>query len=173
MILPSQLKDIAPYVTSAHLALYTTPLNRAMEKYGINTRLRIAAFIANIMHESGSLQYVKEIASGEAYEDRIDLGNSQEGDGKKYKGRGLIQVTGRFNYAELTKEFDIDFISHPQLLEQPDYAALASAWWWKKHGCNELADKGKFIDIVRVINGGTNGLTERSMFYNKALKVII
>lgn len=143
-----------------------------MLEFAITTPLRIAAFIAQIGHESAQLRYVKELASGAAYEGRKDLGNTQVGDGIRFKGRGLIQVTGRSNYTALLMALDIDCLEHPELLETPENACRSAAWWWSTHGLNQLADTQDFSRITKVINGGTNGLAERQSFYNTALKVL-
>jgi len=109
-------------VSATKIALYLPLLNKYMIKYEINTKLRESAFIAQLLHESEMFLYSKELANGLAYEHRKDLGNINDGDGPKYKGRGLIQITGRSNYQLLSKAFNVDFISHPELLETPEYA---------------------------------------------------
>lgn len=147
-------------------------LNAAMDEFEINTPLRQAAFLAQIGHESGELRYVKEIASGSAYEGRLDLGNKIPGDGVKFKGRGLIQITGRTNYTEVMLALDLDCIEHPEVLETPENATRTAAWWWKTHGLNELADAGDFIRITKRINGGTNGLDDRQKLYAAARKTL-
>lgn len=172
MIAIDQLKSIMPNSVSLKRTGFIDPINEAMREFNINTRFRMAAFIAQIAHESASLNYVKEIASGNEYEGRHDLGNTCIGDGIRFKGRGLIQITGRANYKEISKALGMDFISKPEMLEQPEYATRASAWWWEKHGLNELADKQLFETITRRVNGGLNGYPSRLAFYNKALEVI-
>lgn len=147
-------------------------LNIAMAKYDINTDFRIAHFIAQIGHESGRFIYVKEIASGIAYEGRKDLGNVNKGDGIKYKGRGLIQITGRTNYDLCGKALDLDLITTPYLLELPDNASLSAGWFWKGHGLNELADKNNILAITKKINGGTNGLSDRELLLASCKKVL-
>lgn len=152
---------------------FIDPLNAAMEEFGINTPARQRSFLAQIAHESGQLRYTQEIASGIRYEGRKDLGNTQKGDGVKYKGRGLIQVTGRANYTKCMMALDIDCVEHPELLEEPINACRSAAWFWKSHGLNELADLGDQTKVTKRINGGTNGLAERLMFYDNARKVIV
>lgn len=168
------LKAIMPYASDANLQKFHAPLIQAMGKYVITTPKRAAAFIAQLAHESGSFQYVKELASGDAYDTRTDLGNTPEkdGDGRKYKGRGLIQITGTANYKAVGDALGIDFLANPELLETAQYATLSAAWFWKKHGLNELADAGDFKKITKIINGGYNGLADREAFYKKALEVI-
>lgn len=115
-----ELRKIAIYATQKNINTFYPYLQKYMEEYGIVGRLRESAFIAQIIHESGSFKYVRELASGEAYEGRKDLGNTQPGDGVKFKGRGLIQITGRSNYTQISKEFGIDFVNIPILLESPE-----------------------------------------------------
>lgn len=161
-------------------------INPAMRKYRITTPARALAFLSQIGHESGGLKYTTEVASGAAYEGRKDLGNIQPGDGMKFKGRGVIQITGRSNYAAVSKALGKDFINHPELLAIPKYAVEASAWWWQKHGLNELADKmdlkkplddpqnkAVFAKITKVINGGYNGLADRSERWNDGQDIVV
>lgn len=152
--------------------LFYEPIIRGMEQYQINTPQRIAMFLANICHESGSFRYVREIASGEAYEGRKDLGNVQPGDGKRFKGRGLIQITGRTNYAAISKAFGVDFVAKPDLLETPEWAAKSACWWWFNRGLNKVADTGDFLKVVKMINGGTNGLQDREKHYARINQVL-
>lgn len=143
IITDSQLKEIYPNSTLVNRNKYLPFLNKYFEKYEVNTTDRIAAFLAQIGHESAELRYVEEIASGKAYEGRKDLGNTQPGDGVKYKGRGLIQITGRSNYTAISKDLDVDFVSNPKLLQEPEYAVLCAFWYWSKHNLNKLADLPK------------------------------
>ena len=168
MITGTQLQSIMPFA-KARIPSFVAPLNGAMHEFHINSPIRQAAFIAQIAHESGELRYVEEIASGSAYEGRKDLGNTQPGDGMKYKGRGLIQITGRNNYLECGKALGVDLVTQPELLETNDLACRSAAWFWASHGLNDLADKGDYIRICRRINGGLNGLKERQAYYVKAL----
>jgi putative chitinase len=171
MITKDQLIKIVPYGKSK-VDLYLEPLNKAMAEFQINNKLRIAAFIAQIAHESGSFRYVEEIASGAAYEGRKDLGNVKPGDGVRFKGRGLIQITGRANYEKCGKELGLDLINNPELLELPVNSVRSAAWFWKTNGLNEIADTGDNRRITKKINGGYNGLSEREAFYKKALLVL-
>ena len=168
MITGAQLQSIMPFA-KARIPAFVAPLNAAMQEFHINTPLRQAAFIAQIAHESGELRYVEEIASGAAYEGRKDLGNTQPGDGMRYKGRGLIQITGRNNYAECGKAMGVDLITNPELLETNGLACRSAAWFWASRGLNDLADKGDFERITKRINGGYNGLKERQAYYAKAM----
>ncbi|HEX6171376.1 MAG TPA: glycoside hydrolase family 19 protein [Chitinophagaceae bacterium] len=152
------------------------PLNNAMERYEINTPRREAAFLAQIAHESGSLRYVEEIATGEAYEGRKDLGNTQPGDGVRFKGRGLIQITGRENYELLSHALNYDFIKDPESLEKPGAASLSAAWFWHVKDLNRLADINAFQKITQKVNGGLNGYADRLKHWercNKALNVTL
>lgn len=171
-----QLLQILPNA-GAKAGVFAPVLNAAMVKWGIVTPKRQAAFIAQIGHESGQLRWVREIwgptAQQAGYEGRADLGNTVKGDGSKYRGRGLIQVTGRANYAACGEALGLDLIDKPELLELPQHAAMSAAWFWATRGLNTLADQGEFVKITRRINGGTNGLADRQALYEKALKVLV
>jgi putative chitinase len=137
--------------------------------------MRQAAFLAQIAHESGSLCYVRELASGQAYEGRSDLGNTEPGDGVRFKGRGLIQITGRDNYRAVSKALygdDETLQLHPELLEDVVPACRSAAWFWWSHGLNALADTGAFRAITRRINGGMKGQPDRLAFYATAKEVL-
>lgn len=138
-----QLKSIYPNSTQVNRDKYLPFLNQYMSEFGINNTDRVAAFLAQIGHESAELRYAEEIASGAAYEGRKDLGNTFAGDGKRFKGRGLIQITGRSNYAQISKAFGVDFINNPQLLATPEYAVKSACWWWYNRKLNEKADLPK------------------------------
>lgn len=172
MITAAELKRIMPHATTALIAKFIEPLNEAMREWYIDNPLREAAFLAQIAHESGSLRYVLELASGEAYEGRKDLGNVYVGDGVKFKGRGLIQITGRSNHERCGLALDEDLITHPERLEQPDLACRSAGWYWHSHGLNELADRQDFLLITKRINGGTNGYKDRCQYYERALDTL-
>jgi putative chitinase len=175
MLTNNQLKKIYPFSTEAKRSIFLPHLNEYMEMYEINNRERIAAFLAQIGHESGQLFYTEEIASGKAYEGRRDLGNTFKGDGIKFKGRGLIQITGRSNYSEISKAFQVDFLAYPDLLKEPDYATRSACWWWHKRKLNELADNAdetSFRKITRIINGGYNGYNDRYKIWKQANKIL-
>jgi putative chitinase len=123
--------------------------------------LRFAHFFAQLGHESGGFRYMEEIASGQAYEGRADLGNVQPGDGKRYKGRGPIQLTGRANYREYGRRLGIDFESHPEIAALPSIGMMTACAYWTTKGLNALADGDNVDAITRRINGGTNGLADR------------
>lgn len=170
-ITTGQLAAIMPYGRDK-APLFVGLLNSAMYGYEINTPLRQAAFLAQVAHESGQLRYTAEIASGAAYEGRLDLGNTCPGDGIKYKGRGLIQITGRTNYVAAAMGLDLDLIIRPELLETPANATTSAAWWWKTHDCNKYADLGDMVKLTHIINGGTNGLEDRLALYTTAKHVL-
>lgn len=154
---------------------FRVPLFEAMNEFGITNRPRIAAFLAQIAHESGSLLYVRELASGAAYEGRLDLGNTQPGDGKRFRGRGLIQITGRANYLECSKALygDDRLIKNPELLEETVAACRSAAWYWWSRGLNAKADVGAFKAITKAVNGGYNGYADRLKYYEIVNAVLI
>jgi putative chitinase len=147
-----------------------------MGRYGIVGTLRVSAFIAQVGHESGQLRYVREIwgptAQQLGYEGRADLGNTVKGDGSNFRGRGLIQITGRANYAACGEALGLDLINQPALLELPQHAAMSAAWFWSTRALNTLADQKDFAKITRRINGGLTGQEDRLALYDRALKVL-
>jgi len=167
----AQLLAIMPFA-GQRAALYLAPLNNAMQEFGIDTPVRQASFLAQVGHESGQLRYVRELASGAAYEGRTDLGNVIAGDGMRFKGRGLLQVTGRANYAACGVALGINLLAAPQLLEQPGAACRSAAWFWYSRGLNRLADAGDQERVTRRINGGLNGLADRLALFQVAHKVL-
>ena len=172
MITENELKIIYPFATSSNVRLYLPFLNKYFSHYQVNTPLRLSAFLGQVGHESGQLRYNEEIASGAAYEGRKDLGNVHPGDGRKYKGRGLIQVTGRFNYDAISKSLGIDFLNNPTKLSEPEFAVLSAFWFWKRNSLNRYADLKDFKELTRKINGGYKGLADREILYKKALEVL-
>lgn len=136
--------------------------------YGImDNEKRLAHFMAQLCHESGAFRYMEELASGAAYEGRADLGNTQPGDGKRYKGRGPIQLTGRANYRRFGRRLGIDFERHPELAAIPSIGLHTALEYWKDRGLNALADRDDIRAITRKINGGFNGLADRQAYLNK------
>lgn len=136
-------------------------LPEALEKYKINTKLRIAHFLAQIAHESDHFRTTEEYASGAAYEGRKDLGNVRKGDGRRYKGRGVLQITGRANYKTYGKKIGHDLENNPELAATPEISVLTAAQYWQDRGLNELADADNGKQITRKVNGGYNGLNDR------------
>ncbi len=172
MMTPKEIRSIAVHADDKKIEVYTPLLNQYMHEYKICGAEREAAFLATIIHESGSFQYTRELASGRAYEGRKDLGNVIAGDGVRFKGRGLIQITGRRNYEQISNEFGIDFVKNPHLLEEPEWAVKSACWWWQDKGLNEIADKGDFRKVTRIVNGGLTGWAERSKWYALAKSVL-
>ncbi|RYM07985.1 glycoside hydrolase family 19 protein [Sphingobium cupriresistens] len=130
--------------------------------YGImDSAQRLAHFLAQVGHESGSFKYMEEIASGSAYEGRADLGNTQSGDGARFKGRGPIQITGRANYRFFGRQIGIDLERRPEIAAYPSIGMHLACAYWSNRNLNGLADKDLLEDITRKINGGLNGLADR------------
>jgi putative chitinase len=171
VITADELKQIMPHAGN-RAEMYCDPLRRAMMEFEIDTPLRMAAFLAQLAHESGSLKYVRELATGGAYEGRTDLGNTEPGDGIRYKGRGLIQITGRANYEAVGRALGIDCLSSPELLELPDNACRSAGWFWQNRKLNDLADREDFKLITKRINGGYNGYQDRLKYYERAKQVL-
>jgi putative chitinase len=182
--------------------VFVSALNDAMARFKIDTRLRVAAFLAQVGHESGQLRTLVEnlnysveglirtwpkrfsllTATAAArkpehianivYASRLGNGPAVTGDGWKYRGRGCFQVTGWVNYQACGSALNLDLLTKPELLEQPAYAALSAAWFWSSNGLSELADAGHFEAITRKVNGGLNGQADRLAIYERALKVL-
>lgn len=196
-----QLLQILPNAGPA-AGVLVSALNDAMDLFRITGRLRVAAFLAQVGHESGQLRTMVENLNYSAeglirtwpkrfnlttatnvarkpeqianivYASRLGNGPAVTGDGWRYRGRGLIQVTGWVNYQACGSALGLDLLAKPELLEQPTYAALSAAWFWSSNGLNELADAGQFEAITRRINGGLNGQPERLKLWAKASSVL-
>lgn len=171
MLRVEDLLAICPYRSRTLLEKFVEPLSAAMEEFEINTPKRQAAFIAQIAHESGGFKWLTELASGDAYEGRLDLGNSQPGDGRRFKGRGLIQITGRANYAACGAALGLDLLARPEQLSELENACRSAAWFWESRGLNDLADADQFKTITRRINGGLNGFEDRKAHWERAKRV--
>lgn len=190
LISKDQLKAIMTSAKEENIDKYLAPLNLALTRYAINTPLRIAHFVAQLAQESGSFKYSEEIwanpaldANGVAtngsewqlrYEGRTELGNTHPGDGYKFRGRGLIQLTGRSNYAKYGEAVGQNLTDgqHPDLVAQPQLAVDAAGWYWDSRGLNAFADKDDVLGITKRINGGTLGLDARKAFLTKAKAVL-
>jgi len=136
--------------------------DRWFDDYGVMAApLRLSHFLAQLIHESGSFRYMEEIASGQAYEGRGDLGNTRPGDGVRYKGRGPIQITGRTNYRDFGRLIGIDLERHPEVAAFPSIGLHLALEYWRARGLNALADADDLVIITKRINGGTNGLADR------------
>lgn len=166
-----QLRAMFPNAGSrldAHLPFI--PL--ALERGAIDTPERVAAFLAQLAHESGEYRYMEELADGSDYEGRADLGNTHPGDGMRFKGRGPMQITGRANYRECGYALNLDLELDPTLLCTPGYGTASAVWFWNSRALSPLADLGWFTTISKVINGGVNGLFDRWQYYNRNREVL-
>src|SRR3954454_19107364 len=160
-------------LSSGRAPVSADALGRACHEHHITTGRRAAMAVAQMGEESAGFRATAEFASGEAYEGRRDLGNTRPGDGRRFKGRGFIMLTGRANYAAAGKALrphgDPDyFVKHPEEVAEPAWAAKVSCWWWEEHGLNAIADSGDVVAATRRINGGLNGLAVRKAFYRRA-----
>jgi len=196
-----QLRQIMP-ASGGHATIFVAPLNIAMARFGVNTVPRISAFLAQVGHESAHLlcteerlgysaealirtwpkrfdtetaprlEYHPQEIANVAYAGRNGNGDEHSGDGWKYRGRGLLQITGRANYAECGTGIGVDLINKPDLLTLADHAAMSAAWFWSSRGLNALADNGDFKSITQKINGGLNGYQDRLAFLLRAESVL-
>jgi len=167
-----QLIAILPHADKAFLAANLHFLNQSMFTGEMNTVERRATYIAQIAHESDRFRGLTEYASGNAYNGRRDLGNLEEGDGPRFKGRGAIHLTGRANYQAASDHFGVDFVTEPDLAAEPEWAFKIAEWYWSRHDLNRFADNGDFVTQTRRINGGTNGLADREQILAAARAVL-
>lgn len=172
MITREMIKAIAPNSKEEIVRPLVEFLNKHMNKYEVNTHLRVCHFIAQAAHESASFRTLEEYADGSAYEGRKDLGNVNRGDGKRYKGRGIFQLTGRANYRDMSKKLGVDLEGNPELAESPEISVLTALEYWKSRGLNAHADKDNVEMITRRINGGLNGFDDRKNYLAKAKRII-
>jgi putative chitinase len=172
--------EIAPHFTGsngarqAEIVREISPvLAPTLEAYEINTRLRIAHFLGQTCQESAGFRTTEEFASGVAYEKRKDLGNVKPGDGPRYKGRGLLQLTGRANYHEYGEALKIDIEGHPLMAAEPVLSLRIACEYWKKHKINPDCDRDDLVAVTRKVNGGTNGLIDRGIYTRKAKGALV
>lgn len=157
--------------TAVELALSA---NVHFRNYGIlDNGLRLAHFMAQVAHESDTFKAMEEYASGAAYEGRRDLGNTQPGDGKRFKGRGPIQITGRANYRYYGEKAGLAFEEHPEMVAYPSVGLFAGCLYWDRNNLNALADQDDVETITRRINGGLNGFDHRKALLAKAKKLTL
>jgi putative chitinase len=165
------LQAIMPLATNGVLDVYGPRFPICFETYEIDTPLRQAHFLAQVAHESASLRCTEEEATGDAYEGRVDLGNTQPGDGRRFKGRGLIQLTGRANYRDYGAAIGLDLLSDAgarKVASDPALAVDVAGWFWDTHELNAVADRDDVEQVTRVVNGALNGLAERRRFLARA-----
>lgn len=167
-----EFKQLARGAPEASLRTYLPHLNASMLRAGIDTDARKAAYIAQLGHESDGFHTLEEYASGAKYEGREDLGNVFSGDGRRFKGRGPIQITGRYNYSRYSELVGEDLIANPERAATPEVGFKIAAEYWKQNDLNRLADEGRFGDITRRINGGTNGWDDRNRRHAQATDVL-
>ncbi|HBN9875366.1 glycoside hydrolase family 19 protein [Pseudomonas aeruginosa] len=207
LITEQQLLQIFPNA-GPQAGVFVGALNRGMTRFGITSPVRVAAFLAQVGHESSQLTRLVEnlnysarglaatwpnrycgddgqpntlaqrlarnprAIANNAYASRNGNGDEVSGDGWRFRGRGLLQITGRKNYRAAGAGLGLPLEAEPELLEQPEHAARSSAWWWAAHGLNGLADSGRFALITRTINGGMNGQVERLELWERAKAVL-
>lgn len=170
MIFAQALSMIMPRCPDPHR--YAPHLARAMVDAEIDSVTRAAAFLGQLALESGELRFMEELADGSAYEGRQDLGNTEPGDGPRYKGRGPIQLTGRYNYRKAGEALGVPLESSPELAATPEVGFRVAAWYWRTHNLNEKADALNYQSITKAINGGLSHHDRRLVYYQKALEVL-
>jgi putative chitinase len=184
------LVAIAPATARLRLEIFVEPLEATFSEFSIDTEQRRAAFLAQVAHESAGFRYLRELADGKGYEGNAHLGNTQPGDGPRYKGRGLIQITGRKNYGLAGDALGLPLLEQPELLEEPINGCRSAGWFWTtgaglnlskralaysvpaRCNLNDLADRGDFEGITLAINGGLNGQDDRLAYYGRAQEAL-
>jgi len=181
-----QVQRVCHYAPMTRILSILLPLNECLPAGEIGTALRASMFIAQLSHESCEFRYLEEIADGNGYDIRVNprlaakLGNTQPGDGPRFKGRGPMQVTGRKNYARVSAALGVDFVANPQLIADPKWGFKAAAFCWRhaldshgvEHDLNTFADQGDVEGCTQVINGGSNGLDFRIAYYHRAIEAL-
>lgn len=171
-----QVMQVMPHVTPERVDLFLPALNQGMADYGVDTKLDVAAFLATIAEESGELHWTKEIwgptAAQARYEGNVALGNTVAGDGTWFRGRGLIQVTGRANYKRMGGLLGLPLAVRPSLLEQPVYAAMSAVVFWWDQGVSTVADRGDFRRVTKIVNGGLTNIERREAYWVRAKAVL-
>ena len=140
-------------------------METALHNFAVNLGIKgaeLAAFMGQTAHETNNFKTIKEYGSGHKYEGRKDLGNTHKGDGEKYKGRGFIQITGRYNYTQAGKDLGLDLVNHPELVEKPDVAAKVTWWYWKNRVRPNVANFSDVKQVTKQINPGLKGLEKRA-----------
>ena len=179
MLTTEQMHTIMPGLPAAKRAQFFPFLSAAIAEFGIDAPARIAAFLAQLAHESGQFKFMEEIWGPTPAQRRYEptttlsttLGNTEVGDGRRFKGRGPIQITGRANYRRFGDLLGLSLVDSPDSAALPEVAFRVAGLFWSKKGLNELADRvtpEAFREITRRINGGFNGLAERERFYEAA-----
>ena len=181
----AQLMKIFPNLNQERASAHLPHLNEALNQGNINTPLRVAAFLGQCGHESGEFRYLEELADGWDYDPSVNpklaakLGNQVKGDGPLFKGRGIIQLTGRSNYERFSKFMkSTDIMTNPKCVAAPTLAFRAAAWFWTEKGLNSFADNldrdfdKNYRCITVLINGGTTHYDQRVAYYKTAMRVL-
>jgi predicted chitinase len=166
---PDVVRAAAPNLSKKEAGKVANQLEKGADVAGIKTERGKANFVAQTAHETDGFKTTREYSSGQQYEGRSDLGNTKPGDGQRYKGRGYIQITGRANYAEASKDLGVNYVKNPERAANPEDAAKIAGWYYRERGISRQADAGNFTETTRRINGGQNGAADRQQRYERAL----
>jgi putative chitinase len=171
-----QLQRVMIYARASRVMDLSPHLNASLPEAQVTTPLRAAMYLGQLGHETMSLRFLEEVWGPTPEQIRYDkntrLGNTEPGDGHRFRGRGAIQLTGRANYAKAAAALHLPLLDEPDLAALPEYAFLVSAWYWRAHDINRYADKGNIEEATRLINGGLNGIQERCRYYDRACEVL-
>ena len=176
---PKFYTALVQYIAGRKLGATAQALGRGASKYfgtTISTPLRVAHFIAQGAHETGGFIFFKELGGPsyfKKYDGRKDLGNNQPGDGARFAGRGMFQLTGRANYTAAAKETGLDLVNKPELASDPEFSVLLAVNYWKSRNINPKADADDLEGVTRKINGGVNGLADRAKYLARAKGILL
>jgi predicted chitinase len=173
-----QLSTMLRHAPATRVRTYLPFLNASLEQAQVTSARRAAMYLAQLAHESVEFRWMQEVDDGSAYEPLVNpklaakLGNTENGDGRKYNGRGAIQLTGKSNYRDCGQALGIDLLNRPELASAPENCFRVAAWFWRKHNLGPMSDSGSVEQVTRVINGGLNGLAQRLFYYESALEAL-
>lgn len=169
---PAPVAALAALVGDVDAKRWHQPIRDALARFGITDPLEVAHWLAQCLHETAGFRYLAELwgptPAQQRYEGRADLGNTEPGDGHRYRGRGLIQLTGRANYQRAGEELGLPLVAMPERVADPDVAALTAAWYWHRRGIGEPARRDDLETVTRLVNGGLNGLDHRRRWLARA-----
>lgn len=172
MITKEMLRKLAPTAKEEIISHLATHLDAQLAAYDIGSYLRVCHFLAQAAHESAGFRTLEEFASGAAYEGRKDLGNNRPGDGKRYKGRGIFQLTGRANYRVMGAKLGVDLEGKPELASDPMISIKTACEYWNSRKLSIYADLDDVRTVTRLINGGYNGFDDRKHYLQRVKTII-
>lgn len=168
VITEDTIRAITPRAKASIAKAVAEVVSERGPEFGVDNPKEVCHFLAQCAYESDGFKTTVEYASGQAYEGRKDLGNTKRGDGRRFKGRGIIQLTGRANYRQAGKDLGLPLETSPHLAANPETSVLIALWYWKTRGLSKYANRDDIRTITKRINGGLNGFSGRKMYFRRA-----